>query len=1187
MIKKIITLIVFLIAIGLTASQQESFEFGKRMLRDGFLQEALLVFERITTTAPQSSEAEESLYLLGDIYSLQENYIEAENHYRRFFETYQVSPFREKALFYWAFSSYKQEKYSSAIELLNGFVEAYPNSIYKPDSYFYLIDSYYNISAYQSVINHGQRFLRDFPNTPLIPDVMYYMALSYMRSDRINDAYNTLEMIIRDYPQSDARWESEIIQGDLIQKERGIQAAIDHYNQQMNYAIPRLYEENIQYQLATLYLKLNDYTKAVIPLSLLINKFDRSPQLAEYLFYFSYTNTELMRYQPIVDSYEKTDILEIIDTPFYYDYLIMVSGAYYNLNKYETTKFIINEYLYDVSEDKHVSAVVYWKARLKEREGRLLDAINSYHQLITNYPVLIQKDEVLMRIGDIYFEQMQMYGPAINYYNQITTSVSVASKYHWTALYKAALCHEILGNYPLAYNTLRQINLDFVDNKVDREDIMTRLEILNQFKKVDHNRITTNLISSIYSYVESNDKDKLRERLITTMLVDMKDAEGVLVLLEQDQTVKGSYLKGRAYVKLLHRADLEKRTNDRRNYFDQLNKEISKINSQLYPMYVRELEIERDYIINNYTLTPENLIKAESYVNDHPETDAANRFRFLVGQYYLRDANYAKADQYLSKVVHEQELPLVQYEQSLIMMGNHFFDNEEYDQVINYFNRIENDKTINRAEEMYRYAVSLINTGETIHGLSKLEFLVKNSSMFASKSRSIDNITDHYRALNAYETVVSYMHLYPESEKDRDYFVQLSHDYLQIGDKHRSKESLMHITDKEIPVLLKLAELHYQTGDLFMAELTYAEILNNQLNKEYRLRAQSGLAHIHFISENWRVAIYNYDPVINELGENINAELYPYLKLVQIGKETVISHYRVQNRPRADTIKQRFQNILRTDPTALAEIELNESIYQMTVNRSRAERGFSDIIRDQNLPENLRMQAFFWRGVNHLENKKINEAKADFQNVLRATDKDLLSQAHLKLGTINFSQNQFQQALEHYHIVIQTDMTGSLAFDAAKNYAIVCKTIEDWQQAIEAYEIILERWREGEHEGETLFNIAYCQFRDRKYLDAIRSFERALPLLSDREMKAEAQYWIGESYFSMNQFDNAATEYLKVGYFYPEFVQWNAISELKLAEAYIRQGRDENARTVLQKVIEKYGRESDWGKQALIYLEQI
>jgi TolA-binding protein len=217
----------------------------------------------------------------------------------------------------------------------------------------------------------------------------------------------------------------------------------------------------------------------------------------------------------------------------------------------------------------------------------------------------------------------------------------------------------------------------------------------------------------------------------------------------------------------------------------------------------------------------------------------------------------------------------------------------------------------------------------------------------------------------------------------------------------------------------------------------------------------------------------------------------------------------------------------------------------------------------------------------------VNEAKADFQSVLQSNDRHLLNQAHLKLGTINFSQEQYQQALEHYYTVIEYDLTGSLAFDAAKNFAIVCKTIEEWQKAIEAYEMILERWGDEGLAGETIFNIAYCQYRDRKYSDAINSFNKAIPSLNDREMRAEAQYWIGESYFSMGHYDNAATEYLKVGYFYPEYPHWNAISELKLAESYVRQGRIDNARNILGNIITKYGADSDWGNQAQMILEQL
>ena len=1187
MLKYSLITILILIVAFLAASQQESFEFGKRMYRDGFFQEAIVVFERITTTAPQSAEAEESMFLLGEIYRSQERFRDAELLFRRFYESYPTSSWRENALYNWSFSLYKQDKYAEAVEMFNAFNESYPNSSNRAEAHYYLISSYYNISAHQAVTQRGQQFSRDFSTNHRIPDIMYYMAISYQKTNRFNDADNTLKMIIRDYPLSDARWEAVMIQGAMIQEERGVQPAIEHFTSQLNNNIPRQYEETILYKIAGLYLKTNDYSGASGPLSQLITKYDRSPQLAEYLYLYALSLSQQNRYQSIIDSYTRVDLLEIMETPYYYDYLIQVAAAFFNLNRFEQTEVIISEIAGFAVQDAHRFGVLYWQARLQERQHRLFDAVSSYHHLLATYPSLVTREELLKRIGNIYFDQLQLYQNAINYYNQIITGVGVTSKYHWTALYKTALCYEIMGNYNEALNALRQINMDYVANENDRREILNRTEVISQFKSVDYEMISANLISALFQYVDTDNKEQLREQLIMTMLLEMKDIEGVLALLEQDRTPRGIFLRGKAYLKSLHKADLEMRTADRRHFFDQLNKEIGSLNKQTHPMYVEELEIERNYITNNYTLAPEVLSKAENYISQYPQSPATNRFTFLVGYQYLRNGQYSAADRFLGSVTRDREIPLVQYEQALVAMGNHHFADKQYNRVIAYFNRIEGGLTINRAEELYRYAVSLIETGEETQGMNRLEFLVKNSTNFESRGEAIGLITSHYRELQGFNSVVAYMLLFPESERSRDYYLQLSEDYLMVDDKVKAKEALMYIPEKDVEVLLKLADLHYQTGDLPMAEYTYSSMLRDIRDKRERLLVQSNLAHIHFVRENWREALANYDPVLVELGDSINAQQYSYLNLVRIGKETVISLYRVQNRPRADTVKQRFQNILRNDQAALAEIELNESIYQMTVNRTSAERGFSDIIRNQNLPENLRMQAYFWRGINHLENKKVNEAKADFQSVLSSRDTELLNQAHLKLGTISFSQQQYQQALEHYAIVIQNDSRGDLAFDAAKNYAIVCKTIEDWPQAIEVYEIILEKWGVGELEGETHFNIGYCQYRDRKYTDALRSFEKALPLLTDREIKAEAQYWIGESYFSMNQFENAATEYLKVGYFYPEFIQWNAISELKLAESYIRQGRNDNARSILNKIIEKYGRSSDWGKQALIYLEQI
>lgn len=1187
MSRVVLAVVISILVVSTLSAQQESFDFGKRMYRDGFYPEAILVFERITETSPMSSEAEESLFLLGEIHRHLEDFEKAEIYYQKFYERYSISALREQALYYWSLSIYQQDKYNLAINLLNNFIDSYPASQNKPQALFYLIESYYNISSYQSVITRGQEFLRTFSKNERAPDVLYLMALSYLKTNNRNDADNTFMMIKRDYPASNARWETLITQSRLIVEEIGAPQALNHLLNEVDKAMPRQYEEQIRHFIAELYILEQQYREAVETLDLLISRFDRSPRFSEYLYYHALSLLRLNRYSRIIDVFQKIDLKEIRESEYYIDYLLKVAETYFIIEQDDQTESIIKGLSDLVTDDRVRYQVNYWQARIKERHGRFFEAINDYHFLMSNYPLQVRTEQVLMRIGDIYFEKLQMYQTAINYYNQVVAGITVTNDYHWRALYKMALCYEILGDYAASLASLRQINTDYVSDDAAVKDILMKTEFTSRFKIIDHQQVSENLISSLFRYVLEDNKDELKESLIEVMLLDMKSYDNVILMLENDTTPQGYYYKGRAYLKGLHMADLEKRTDQKTRYLEGLNRQISNLDRQNHAELLEELLIERDYIMNNYSFSAEQLRIVENYVEKYPSSSAANRFHFMIGSHYLKERVYAKADEHLRRVVKDSEIPIFEYENAMVQMGNYFFDNGLHDRVISYFERIEKGVNINRPDEMYRYAVSSIKTGAPEQGLNMLEFLVKNTTSFDYRNKAIMMIADHYRNKEDYQKAIAFMLLFPDRERESDFHIRISEDFLMIGDENRAKEALMYIPDKDEQILLTLADLHYRTGDLLMAELTYDTISKEAKDRPSRLIAQSKLAHINFIQEKWREAVTGYETVLEQIGDPINTSQYDYLDLLQIGKESVIALYRVQNRPRADTIRKRFRDVFGSDRIVVAEIDLNEAVYQMSINRNRAERGFSDLIRDRSLPHEVRMQAHFWRGLNHLENKKISEAQADFQSALLSNDPNLLSQAHLKLGTISFSQEQYQQAMEHYYWVIQNDETKTLAFDAAKNLAIVSKTIEEWQRAIEAYEIILEKWGDEGLEGETLFNIAYCQFRDRKYGEAVQSFEKAIPLLADREMRAEAQYWIGESYFSLGQFDKAATEYLKVGYFYPEYQQWSAISELKLAESYIRQGRIENARNILNKIIQNYGRNSDWGKQALIYLEQL
>jgi TolA-binding protein len=372
--------------------------------------------------------------------------------------------------------------------------------------------------------------------------------------------------------------------------------------------------------------------------------------------------------------------------------------------------------------------------------------------------------------------------------------------------------------------------------------------------------------------------------------------------------------------------------------------------------------------------------------------------------------------------------------------------------------------------------------------------------------------------------------------------------------------------------------LQFETNDLEMSEYTYKELSKrNPKDRDiYRM-----LGRINFVQENFLDAAKYYKNIVDALGENFTGEKH----IGQIAKENIISLYRIENRPKAQTLTKKFKTVLSLEDKN--EIKLNEGIYYIEIDKKKAEGVFTKLLKDTALKNDTKIATYFWRGVCRLEMKKSDEAEADFETVANSIDETFSNQAHLKLGTLNFSNEKYDKSLEHYYKVIENDKDGKLAFDAARNFAFVCKTIEEWQKAVSAYEIILERWGDEELESSTMFDIAFCHYRDKKYKNAIEMFRKALSILETKELKAEAQYWIADSYFGLDEYEKSISEYLKVSYAYPEFPHWAASAELRAGEAYINLKDNEKARRTFERIIEKYGRSSNWGKEALKRLETV
>ncbi len=102
-----------------------------------------------------------------------------------------------------------------------------------------------------------------------------------------------------------------------------------------------------------------------------------------------------------------------------------------------------------------------------------------------------------------------------------------------------------------------------------------------------------------------------------------------------------------------------------------------------------------------------------------------------------------------------------------------------------------------------------------------------------------------------------------------------------------------------------------------------------------------------------------------------------------------------------------------------------------------------------------------------------------------------------------------------------------------------------------------------------LYNQGYEMFLNGKYAQAISIFREFLQNYSNDPLADNAQYWIGECYYSQKMFDRAIAEFKKV----ENYPDGNKIPDayLKIVYSYNELGKKEEANHWKKVLIEKYG----------------
>jgi len=1140
-------------------------KFGIGLYQDGLYEEAILEFENIIAAAPTSNDAQEAIFWIGESYQGRRLYKDAEDSYRRLLEGYPNSSIKDKTIAALANINYKQEKYSKAVELYQQLLEKYPLGESTKTSLGYYVDCFYQMEDYNSVILKAKRIQRDYDKATSAGSVALTLAKAYFATNQDVEGDKLLVEIPKKYPYQNARWDAEELRVNRVEEREGIVAAVLLLKDTLTQEIPRSYDEKLRLKLVDYQFRTKAYAPAANELAVILQKFSNSDDVDLYITKFAEANIQLQRYDIVPDMYYENE--KIFKNSNHKTQLqLYVAEAYLNLKDYSEAVKLLKEIEKSSNESARLDGQ-FLQSEVYKQEGKYRLALEGYRNLLTSsYP---RKELVLFHIGDIYFEQFGNYSAAGKYYQQIITNYPESS-FYYPSYYKIALCYEALNKIEDAVVELQQVKLSDVKDVKLRKKIEQKRSYLLKFKQKNYDKAFDKLLSSVFGYLQNDNRDKLQQDIIDIYAYDLKEFNQSLGLIDTTDRPDLAYKKAGLLLGLAEQKRAEAK--DYSNTLVEVNEIIGSLDEALMAEWIAELKLKRDILsgIDDMGL----YLQMEDFVGQYPNAIAANEFLYRLFN-YNKNENIDKAAVYAEKMEMTGVADVSTYFQTKIELAEFYYGKDNDAAALDNYRKADDQVTLQYPEIYFHYAVILDQSGNSSEAENRLDLLVKNAQNYSGLKNAIDYYSRRLREKEQYAKAVEIQLLIPQEQRDDEFYLVLANDYARLSNNEEAKLSLLRIQNKDNATLEKLGLLQMETGELSMARYTFEELIEKDPEE---LSFRENLGRVEFEAENYLEAAENFKVVYTKLGDNLAA----YTNVERFAKDYIISLYRIENRPKAETVSKKVGKLISTETKD--EIKLNEAAYYSKIDAKKAEKLLTSLIKKNS---SLTAEAHFWRGIAFAKQKKGAEAEADFKIAVKKGNLALQNRANLKLGTINFTNDKYQEALGYYYKVIEHDEQGDLARDAAQNFAYVCKVLEKWQDAVAAYEIILERWGEQGLNSETVFNIAFCHFRDKKYDKAVDMFGQALDILEDKEMRAEAQYWIGESNFGAEKWESAISELLKVGYNYPEFTQWAASADLKAGEAYVRSGKPSKAKRIFERVIDKYGAGSRWGGEAKRQIESL
>ncbi|MCI0706260.1 MAG: tetratricopeptide repeat protein [Ignavibacteriae bacterium] len=442
-----------------------------------------------------------------------------------------------------------------------------------------------------------------------------------------------------------------------------------------------------------------------------------------------------------------------------------------------------------------------------------------------------------------------------------------------------------------------------------------------------------------------------------------------------------------------------------------------------------------------------------------------------------------------------------------------------------------------------------------------------------ARAKAFSEAADNANALAAYE---QYFHrleadYYSFSEPTQEVLYSAARCYELAGNKAEAKR-YYHAALAQNPDAPEAGEIYFALASIAREEGN-VELATQYLQRagsasggsaDQRVRAALEAANLLFRGESYREAIARYNDVVKETTAD-SLKQYAQARIA-------ISYYRMNNAGEASKLVAAFVKARPNARNEAAEFEFERGRYLLRREEfDKAKTAFETLL-DKYEDAPIAVDAQYWLGRVIEAKGEVQAARETYEAVVKSyPNHPIAFRARLSLGNMFYTAEQWEPAVDQYRIILENEQIApDVVPFAMTNLILTYKELSLFDAALELTRKFIERFPGDSSVLNKRIDIGVL-YQKLGYFDQSVLHLQSLIENAEPDIEAELRYYIGEAYYYKGDHQQAILEFLKVPYLVTRrtSVDWVAASFYMAGQSYEKMSRFDQAISMYQQILER------------------